>query len=435
MANNIYGSQAAHTKANYMSREDYLKKYGTTFVADDRGGNAASEVAGQDVGEYYDNYLDPNSTRTKTTWDAGSQEYKTTGMGEGVSWDRGAHRDNLPYFDAWDNANPHPESQRGTGWEEGWRQVGRPIATAAAMYFGAGALNGAMGGATGAGVGGSTAGGGALGAAADFGAGTYGAGLGAGEAAGLAAGAAPTASSAFNFAVPEALGSSAALDVGAIGTTGAASTAAPMTLAEQYAAYGAGGGGVTGGISGGVPGTFTGAAGGDLVGQAAASGGGGLMQNLKDGASWLTDKNSLGGLMTPLQGISGLYDMWASGKKSDAMSNRYDQMNSAINNYGAPGSAEYEMMKQELARKDAASGRNSQYGPRAVDLAARMAQPRMNAMIAAQTGQNNLLNQQQNQQYSGLNSLFSSMGQSSGNSSIMNSLSDWLKTRQQQTGT
>jgi hypothetical protein len=31
--------QAAHTKANSMSRDDFLKKYGPTFVADDKGGN------------------------------------------------------------------------------------------------------------------------------------------------------------------------------------------------------------------------------------------------------------------------------------------------------------------------------------------------------------------------------------------------------------
>lgn len=92
----------------------------------------------------------------------------------------------------------------------------------AAAGLGAGAAAGEVGGAT--------AGGGALGAAADFGAGTYAAGAGA---EGLAAG-------------------------------------GGMTLADQYAAYGAGGGGVTGGLSTGTVGGFTGAAGGDLVGTAAS---------------------------------------------------------------------------------------------------------------------------------------------------------------------
>lgn len=219
---------------------------------------------------------------------------------------------------------------------------------------------------------------------------------------------------------------------GAAGLGAAAAGSVPMTLAEQYGAYGAGGGGVTGGLSTGTVGGFTGAAGGDLVGQAA---GGGLTSTLKDAGSWLTSKDSLGGLMSPLKGLSSLYDLYASNQKSNALSDRYNQVNGSINGYGAPGSPEYEAMKQELARKDAASGRNSQYGPRAVDLAARMAQPKLNAQVALNGGQNQLLTQQQNQQYGGLNSLFANLGQTQGNNSIADSLEAWMKQRQQQTGT
>ena len=131
-----------------MTREEFIKKYAlgnsdyydpnsgwkygggganTGFLADDKGGNAASEVAGMNVGDYYDKYLgagaDPNAN-----WDPNNKYNGAIQSG-------------------WDNVNPHPESSRGNGFEEAWRQVGRPIATAASMYYGAGALNGMFGGA------------------------------------------------------------------------------------------------------------------------------------------------------------------------------------------------------------------------------------------------------------------------------------------------
>ena len=125
-------AQAEHTARNTMSREDFLKKYGTTFIADDKGGNAASEVAGQDVGEYYDRYLADGAT----------------GDSSGFGW---KYRDAHPYFDAWDNVDPHPVSQDLGGVGEFWRQIGRPAATAAAAYFGVNALGGLMGGGAAAG--------------------------------------------------------------------------------------------------------------------------------------------------------------------------------------------------------------------------------------------------------------------------------------------
>ena len=183
--------RAAHTAANRMSREDFLRKYGQTFVADDKGGNAASEVAGQDVGAYYDNYLADGAT----------------GDSSGFGW---KYRDANPYFDAWDNVDPHPESQDLGGVGEFWRQIGRPAATAAATYFGVNALGGLMGGGAAAGEAAGFSGmggaGGAMGAGADFG--LVGAGA---EAAGTAAGAAGTAAGTGGFTgsmlMPELAGS------------------------------------------------------------------------------------------------------------------------------------------------------------------------------------------------------------------------------------
>lgn len=252
--------QAAYTAANRMSREDFLRKYGTTFVADDRGGNAASEVAGQDVGQYYDQYLADGATG-----DASGFGYK--------------YRDAKPYFDAWDNVDPHPESQDLGGVGEFWQRIGRPVATAVAMYYGVGALNGLAGGAAG-GVG-STAGGGALGAGADFGMGTYGAGLG-GETAALSgsqiAALSPAASGGgFSFATPEIMTAGTGVDLGAIGTT-----AIPSEAALGFSGIGGG----TGGSAGIGSGTA-------LGGGGASAGSGGLGGIWDKATNYISDPSNL----------------------------------------------------------------------------------------------------------------------------------------------
>jgi hypothetical protein len=68
-----------------------------------------------------------------------------------TSWGGGRYGNTDPYFDAWDNVDPHPKSSLGNGLDEAWKAIGRPITTAVGMYYGAGALNGMMG-ATGAAV-------------------------------------------------------------------------------------------------------------------------------------------------------------------------------------------------------------------------------------------------------------------------------------------
>ena len=135
--------QADYTAKHAMSREDFIKKYGETFVADDKGGNAASEVAGQNVGTYYDKYLAKDakgdSTRDYINGD-GTEQYSMPSFG----W---KYRDANPNFDAYDNVNPHPVSQDLGAVGEAWKQIGRPVATAAATYYTMGALTGAGAGA------------------------------------------------------------------------------------------------------------------------------------------------------------------------------------------------------------------------------------------------------------------------------------------------
>jgi hypothetical protein len=207
-----------------LTRAEFIQKYGNTF-----GANAASEVAGMDVGSYYDNYL-ANGAK------GGVQTGGWDGSGEVVpiQWGGGRYSDSNPTFDAWSNVDPHPESNRGNGLDEAWKAVGRPLAVMAAMYTGVNALGGLLGGET------------------------------------LGATATPVTSSSVTGTSLAPLASQA--------------PNAGMTLAEQMASYGAGGGGVTGGLATDTVGGFTGAAGGDLIGSAAGGAGSasGLLSGLKD---------------------------------------------------------------------------------------------------------------------------------------------------------
>lgn len=133
--------QKEYTEKHSMSREDFIKQYGETFVSNDKGGNAASEVHGQNVGEYYDKYLGKDAKKTVSMGTPGIDGYSETP----IAWGEGNYRDNHPYFDGYDNVKPHPESQRGNGLDEAWKTIGRPIATAVAAYYGVGALAGATG--------------------------------------------------------------------------------------------------------------------------------------------------------------------------------------------------------------------------------------------------------------------------------------------------
>ena len=135
-----------------MTRAEFMTKYGlgaprqnyesqgATFLADDKGGNVASEIAGDSVGDFYDKYIGPNARTTR--WQPSPEgEYDT---GEAINWDP-SNKYNGAVNDVWSYLNPHPESSRGNGWDESWKAIGRPIATAAAMYYGGGALNGLLG--------------------------------------------------------------------------------------------------------------------------------------------------------------------------------------------------------------------------------------------------------------------------------------------------
>ena len=136
--------------------------------------------------------------------------------------------------------------------------------------------------------------------------------------------------------------------------------------------------------------------------------------------SALSVKNSPAGKgLNLMQTGSSLYDMYAKQQMAKEQMNLYKQNEAATNNMYAPGSPEYLAMERELARKDAAAGRNSQYGARAVDLQARIADIKSRQRMGMQAGQTALLNQGMTNKYSGLNSLFGYMNKNEGLASVL----------------
>ncbi len=68
--------------------------------------------------------------------------------------------------------------------------------------------------------------------------------------------------------------------------------------------------------------------------------------------------------------LSGLAGLFAASRNL----NNLDNVSASIGNLFAPGSAYEEQLRKELQRRDAASGRRSQYGPRSVELQAKLAE-------------------------------------------------------------
>ena len=115
---------------------------------------------------------------------------------------------------------------------------------------------------------------------------------------------------------------------------------------------------------------------------------------------------------TALNAAGGLYSMYSKNQMAKAQQQQANLLNSQIakiSNMYAPGSPEYNLMMQQIARKDAAAGRNSQYGVRAQNLAGIIAQQKAN-MLPGISSMTNTANQIQNQalanRYGSLASLF-----------------------------
>jgi len=113
------------------------------------------------------------------------------------------------------------------------------------------------------------------------------------------------------------------------------------------------------------------------------------------------------GTMGPMAIGSGLIDMFSKNKQAGAQKDRFNQVQNQVNGMYAPGSPEYEALMQQVSRTDAAAGRNSQVGPRSVDLAAKIAQLKANTLASTLGQQNTMFNDSlTNSGAGGLSSLF-----------------------------
>lgn len=155
----------------------------------------------------------------------------------------------------------------------------------------------------------------------------------------------------------------------------------------------------------------------------------GLMTKATGTGSGITINNNTGGAgINDLMGIiAGLYGSAAQNNAAGEQRAWLDKQMSDINKLYAPGSPEHELLKQEMERKDAAAGRNSQYGPRATDLAAKIAEIKArNIATLAGSTQGNVMNSITADKTS-LNSLLAALGKSGPSVTNVSSLLDLFK--------
>lgn len=172
--------------------------------------------------------------------------------------------------------------------------------------------------------------------------------------------------------------------------------------------------GLTSGTSGLASMGATGAAGGTgsllsglgAAGQA-ASGASGL-------SSLFSDPKDLQSMVALGSGIGGFID---SQNKQDAINNNTNSFMNRWDSFYAPGSNEYNLLKQEMERKDAAAGRNSQYGTRLAEMGGRIAQAKFNSLSSMYGVANNGV-QAANAVGSGLGQLAGGIGTAAQNGTL-----------------
>jgi hypothetical protein len=134
---------------------------------------------------------------------------------------------------------------------------------------------------------------------------------------------------------------------------------------------------------------------------------------------------------------TGINDRNNQNRASDSMLAYLRERQGMNDNMYKPGSPEYNALWDEMSRKDAAAGRNSQYGPRSVDLAARVSQLKMDANTKMTTGIGNMMANAINQRASSNAGLSSALGSALGanGSGSLSSLINWLSRNYNTTGT
>jgi hypothetical protein len=205
----------------------------------------------------------------------------------------------------------------------------------------------------------------AAGAGGTFGAGGLGTGSLTGGSYGLGTTLGGAAGSTYGgAAIGSGLGTAGALGAGAAGAAGAGSAAA---------------GGST--LSSLMSNPLFKTALTSILGGAGGGGGGGNGSNMTQGNG--TGGGGAGGLAPWLIGLNDAYQQNNAG---DKMLQWMNGQQAKVDNLYNPGTAEYNALWDEMSRKDAAAGRNSQYGPRSVDLAGRIAQIKADNTTRMTTG-------------------------------------------------
>lgn len=205
-----------------------------------------------------------------------------------------------------------------------------------------------------------------------------------------------------------------------------------LAAAASFAAIG--GLGALGGAGGGAGGVGAGGldtlAGADIAGglipefgssaaYTAGLGGTGAVGGAAPWDSFLKTLTSPIGNMATKAGGSLLSQLIAGGGNAymgNKQAGQYDDVISQINQLFAPDSPYAKQMQQTLARKDAAAGRNSQYGDRAVQLAAALTQAKSNALTSP--GYGSLLAQRGTNQNIPINGLLAILGSGAGQDMI-----------------
>lgn len=175
------------------------------------------------------------------------------------------------------------------------------------------------------------------------------------------------------------------------------------------AGYGQGATALTGAAEGGGAGLMQLGSGAVPLGETAMTG---LMEPVAGAASG-SGWGGLGGLfekgLTLKQGLGGaasLYDIWSRNQMANAQRSQMEASQNQTNNLYAPGSPEYNLLAEKIARSNAASGRNSQVGQFASTLAGTIAEAKLRAGQGALAQQNSLLNSSLQNRYGGIGSLF-----------------------------
>lgn len=169
---------------------------------------------------------------------------------------------------------------------------------------------------------------------------------------------------------------------------------------------------------GGLGGIMSTAGGGALAGAGTPAAGGNTVATVPGGSKTIGDilkgvGGNLAGNLTSPNGLAGLLGLWNANNQKNNWQSQMDELNKNF----ATDSPYAKQMEQTLARKDSAAGRNSQYGTRAVELAAKLAEAKANSVKDLITMQN----QENSAQNSGIRDLATILG--GGDNSIFSGLS------------